>query len=293
MAPSQSANGDDFENYYPAPTVIGLTPQPAAGPASGGTRVTIAGANLTHVTTVYFGSVAADLSSLAYNVDGTITITSPAHPAGSVDVTVVTPGGTSPISSANQFIYVAAPTVSSLAPQPAAGPVSGGARVTIAGANLSKLTSISITAVYFGSVPASRSSLVYNADGTISITSPVHAAGAVDVTVVTTGGTSAISPADQFTYLAPTVTGLSPKAGPEAGGTSVTITGANLANLAEVDFGSVAASRSSLKYNADGSITVTSPAQVAGAWTSHWWRSPATARRFLRRTSFPTWPCRR
>ena len=50
--------------------------------------------------------------------------------------------------------------------------------------------------------------------------------GTVDVTVTTPSGTSATSSADQFTYLAaPTVTGISPTAGPLGGGTVVTITG--------------------------------------------------------------------
>ena len=47
----------------------------------------------------------------------------------------------------------------------------------------------------------------------------------MDVTVTTPAGTSATSPADQFTYVAaPTVTGYQPAGGSEAGGTPVTIT---------------------------------------------------------------------
>ena len=57
----------------------------------------------------------------------------------------------------------------------------------------------------------------------------------MDVTVTTPGGTSATSSADQFTYMA--VTGISPAAGPLAGGTSVTITGTGFTGATAVDFG--------------------------------------------------------
>ena len=63
----------------------------------------------------------------------------------------------------------------------------------------------------------------------------------MNVTVVTPGGTSATSASDQFTYMAaPTVTKVSPAAGPLGGGTTVTITGTNLAGATAVDFGSTA-----------------------------------------------------
>ena len=52
---------------------------------------------------MHFGSVAA--SGFTVNKAGTkITVYSPAESAGQVDVTVTTPGGTSPTSSADLFI---------------------------------------------------------------------------------------------------------------------------------------------------------------------------------------------
>ena len=53
----------------------------------------------------------------------------------------------------------------------------------------------------------------------------------VDVTVTTAGGTSPVTPGDQFTYVAPAIpaiTTISPTSGPTTGGTAVTITGVNL-----------------------------------------------------------------
>ena len=80
--------------------------------------MTITGTNLTGATAVNFGANAATGHSV--NSATSITATSPAGSAGTVDVTVTTPGGTSATSSADHFTYVAAPTVTGVSPN--AGP---------------------------------------------------------------------------------------------------------------------------------------------------------------------------
>ncbi len=71
---------------------------------TGGTKVVITGTDFQGTTAVHFGSV--DATSFTVNKAGTkITTYSPAEPAGQVDVTVTTPGGTSPTSSADQYIF--------------------------------------------------------------------------------------------------------------------------------------------------------------------------------------------
>lgn len=59
---------------------------PAEGVAAGGTEVTIEGQNLTGVTGVTFGGVAA--TSVDVVDDSTVTCVTPAHAAGAVDVVV-------------------------------------------------------------------------------------------------------------------------------------------------------------------------------------------------------------
>ena len=72
------------------PTVT--TVSPSAGPLAGGTSVTVNGTNLTGATAVNFGATAG--TGVVVDGGGTsLTVTSPAEAAGTVDVTVVTPAG--------------------------------------------------------------------------------------------------------------------------------------------------------------------------------------------------------
>jgi len=120
--------------------------------------------------------------------------TAPAHPAGVVDVRVVTAGGTSATSSADHFTYYATPTVTGLSPS--TGPDSGGTTVTITGANFTGATD-----VHFAGMPATSFTVV--SATTITTVSPLYTPGTVPVTVTTPGGTSDTGSASQFTYTSP------------------------------------------------------------------------------------------
>jgi predicted outer membrane repeat protein len=87
-----------------APTVTAI--DPTSGPASGGTTVTVSGTDLTGATAVDFGTEAAQRFTVVS--PDQITALSPAG-SGTVDVTVTTASGTSPVTSADQFTYT--PTV--------------------------------------------------------------------------------------------------------------------------------------------------------------------------------------
>jgi hypothetical protein len=175
-----------------APTVTGINP--TSGPASGGISVTITGTGFNGVTGIAFGSTAA--SNFTVNSDTQIMATSPvANLSGAVDVTVTTPNGTSATSNADQFTYLtptALPTMTSISPT--SGPIGGSTSVTITGAGFTGATEVN-----FGSIAAS--SFNVDSDTQITAVSPtVVSSRAVDVTVVTPGGTSTTSAADQFTY---------------------------------------------------------------------------------------------
>jgi hypothetical protein len=78
---------------------------PISGLTSGGQSVTITGSNLTGATGVLFGGVAA--SSFTIDSSTQITATTPPDAAGTIDVTVTTPGGSSTTTTADRFQYVA------------------------------------------------------------------------------------------------------------------------------------------------------------------------------------------
>ena len=239
----------------PAPSVTSISP--TTGSTSGGTTVTITGDNLSGVAYVFFGSTEATSFTIISSTE--IQAVSPAESAGTVNVTVTSPGGTSPVTSADQFTYASPrpqpPTVTAISPT--SGPTSGGTKVTITGTNF-----VTGATVKFGSLAATA--VTFNSVTSITATSPAESAGTVNVTVTTPGGTSAISTADQFTYQVPvpTVTAISPTSGSTAGGTKVTITGTNFVTGATVKFGSLTAT--AVTFNSVTSITATSPAESAG-----------------------------
>jgi IPT/TIG domain/Bacterial Ig-like domain (group 3)/Dockerin type I domain len=214
--------------YTAPPTVTSVSP--SSGPAAGGTSVIITGTGFTGATAVDFGGAAA--TSFMVNSDTQITAVDPAG-TGVVDVTVTIPvGGTSATSTADQFTYVAAPTVTSL--NPTTGPAAGGTSVIITGTGFT-----GATAVQFGG--AAATSFMVNSDTQITAVDPAGT-GAVDVTVtIPVGGTSSTSSADLFTYNASTTTSVtSNPVGPITQGDSVdftaTISNANPGNVGTVSF---------------------------------------------------------
>src|SRR5207302_784709 len=147
------------------PTVTSLSP--SSGPTRGSTSVTITGTNFTDVLRLAFGSATA---TFTVNSATSITAIAPAGTAGTVDVTVTTPGGTSATASGNQFQYVSAsaPTVSGISP--AFGPMAGGTSVTLTGVGITGATQ-----VLFDGVAATGVTVV--SDTQITATAPAHAAG--------------------------------------------------------------------------------------------------------------------
>ncbi len=240
--PGGSASAGTFTYMTPAPAVTGLSP--SSGTTAGGTAVTITGANLGGAT-VSFGGAAA---KIAADSGRQIAVTSPPGSAGAVSVTVTTPGG----ASSGTFTYVIpAPAVTGVSPS--SGTTAGGTAVTITGANLGGAT------VSFGGAAAK---IAADSGTQIAVTSPPGSAGAVSVTVTTPGGTSS----GNFTYVipAPAISAISPSSGSTQGGTTVTISGANLAGASSVTFGGVAAK---IAGDSGTQITVTSPPGTAGTVT--------------------------
>jgi hypothetical protein len=87
--------------------------------------------------------------------------------------------------------------------------------------------------------------------------------GVVQVRVSTNGGSSALSSADMYAYGPPTVTKLTPNAGPTGGGNMVTITGTGFVPGTSVKFG--VAPASTVTFVSPTQLKVLAPANAAGA----------------------------
>ncbi|MFT3809610.1 MAG: IPT/TIG domain-containing protein [Micropepsaceae bacterium] len=243
--------------YADIPTASSLSP--VSGAVAGGTSVTITGANfVTGDTSVTIGGIVVPASSVTVNSATSLTFTTPAHAAGNVSVSVSTSGGASS-DIPGGYTYANSPTATSLSP--AFGPVSGGTLVSVSGTNfVTGDTSVTIDGIV---IPAA--SVTVNSATSLTFSTPAHAAGTVAVSVSTSGGTSSSIPGG-FTYAAiPTGTSLSPTSGGLAGGTAVTITGANfISGDTTVTIGGNVIPAGSVTVNSATSLTFSTPAHAAG-----------------------------
>ncbi|MBI3072048.1 MAG: IPT/TIG domain-containing protein [Deltaproteobacteria bacterium] len=220
-------------NYMPGPTLSGITP--VLGPTAGGTSVEFTGANLASVTGVTFGSNPA--GSFVYEPGtGKVFATTPAGPAGNAAVVLTTPYGMANAPTA--FRYVAPPTITSVmntgvTPNVNEGSASSPAPVTITGTNF-----VDASVSFDGG--GLLSSIVVVNETTITATTPSGPGpGYVTATVSSAGGVGSLGNAFYYT-VGPSVTGISPDAGPYAGGTAVSIIGSGFSPATTVRLHGVA-----------------------------------------------------
>lgn len=180
----------DRFTYVAPPTVTKIKPN--TGPITGGTSVTITGAEFQHVTGVAFAGVPA----AGYTVVSPTTITALAPPgaaAGYAHVTVSNVGGTSAAVLGDRFRYT--PVVESLSP--AKGPAAGGTTVTITGQGFS--TTPKAVIVKFGLAKATGG-VTCSSTTSCTATAPPGAIGSVHVIVTVEHANSSPLAADLYTY---------------------------------------------------------------------------------------------
>ncbi len=232
----------------PRPVVTSLAPM--GGPTAGGTEVEIGGNALADATGVFFGVKPAQTFNLV-SIDGPIHAVAPAG-TGVVDVTVTTPGGTSATTSVDQYVYAdpALPVVSGVTP--ASGRAAGGETVQVL---VNSIDVKGVNAFLFGSIPAPSFSLdLVRTDGTLSylVQTPPNS-GEVNVTVVTTIGSSYPTAETLFTFVSPpppgppAISAVSPATGVTIGGATVRLEGTDLGDASSVMFGTVPAESFSAK----------------------------------------------
>jgi hypothetical protein len=175
----------------PLPTVTGISPR--YGKLSGGDAVTITGTNFTGATSVNIPT--SNISAFQVVNDTTITATTNARSAGTVDVNVTTPAGTG--TGAGLFTYVNLPTVSAVSPT--SGPTAGGTNLTLTGTNFTAASDVK-----FNGVSATGVTVVSPTQ--ITLVTPASQGGIyvsqnASVVVYTPGGSNSSN--SLFSYVAP------------------------------------------------------------------------------------------
>jgi uncharacterized protein YhjY with autotransporter beta-barrel domain len=228
------------------------------GTALSGYSVTPSGGNAPYSCALNGGSAALP-GGVTLNSNCTLsgTPTTPGTYAFNVDVadSSVTGanGGTASaftqtnLAITNFVITQDAPTVTAVAP--AVGPTAGSTSVVLTGTNFYNVTGVS-----FGATAATG--FVRDSATQITVPSPAHAAGAVNVTVTTSGGTSATAAQNLFTY---SVTPNAPVAVTPANGSTIGTTTPNYTGTADASM--------TITVYVDGSSVGTTTSDGAGNWT--------------------------
>ncbi|GEM_PF-2246338 len=179
---------------YVAPAVTAV--DPASGPTTGGTSVTITGTDLGQVQQVLFDGVAG--TGLTVAPDGTsLTVTTPPGYVGGADVRLVLPG--LDVTVPDGFTYLAAgaaPVVDDVTP--GSGSTAGGTTVVVDGSGFVP----GRTLVQICGVTRDASQVSVNAAGTrLSFVTPACAAGTRTLSVITPDGTATAT----FRYVDPSL----------------------------------------------------------------------------------------
>ena len=175
----------------PPPAVSKLSAK--RGPAAGGTALTITGSGFTAVSAVDFGNAAAQ-SFTVRSPELIVVESAPPGTAGTQNVTVTTPFGTSPASKHATFKYEN-PVITNVNPD--AGPKQGANRVTVTGNGFVPGETSSV--FKFGKSPAAEIECFSSTRCTMRAPA-AKKPGTVDVTVKAVKAASKKTEADHYSY---------------------------------------------------------------------------------------------
>jgi hypothetical protein len=255
----ETPTGSAARPFTYGPVATELTPK--AGPATGGTVATLTGIGLDGVTAVAVGSVPARFRVVSPTE---LAVTMPAVPAGTrhpLTLTTalgrwVTDPGDPALGQGVTWDALAPPVIEALEPPYGYE----GSAVRLVGRGFAYDGE---PRVWFGAAESPGTGCSA-AEATCWAFVP-PGTGTVPVTIETSAGRSAPTPAAVFTYFPPPeVTGMSPTSGPLAGGTRVTVTGRDLSVL-RVSIGSRDAVL--VESSADAFTFVTPEGNFPGTWS--------------------------
>jgi RHS repeat-associated protein len=239
-------------SFAQVPTLSAVTPN--TGPDTGGTMITLTGTNFATGASVALGGIVLPCNLVSAS---TITCTDHAGTPGIKSVVVTQPGGTATMT--NAFTYT---TLTLTSVTPSAGPDVQRTSITLTGTNLDAAGAFG-TVVTLGGVPLSCA--VVSAT-TMTCTAPPGPVGSQSLVVTQPGGRTATL-TNAFTYTTLTLTSVTPNAGPDSGGTTLTLTGTSFDETSGIISPNVY-----LGYNhmpctlvSASSLTCTAPAGPIGA----------------------------
>lgn len=188
-------------NNEMAPEIYSVSP--AFGSPDGGTQIALAGVNFTDAgdIKVFFDGVAA--SNVKVIGETALTLMTPPHPAGEVDLRIETRRGNGTLARAFTYFTTGTTVVAGSDPEilnifPSSGTARGGTVVTVNGANFRPDTKI-----LFGAQSATVTYLNSSLLRAVAPASPNNAVGEVDI-VASNSATQSTRLAKAFTYRAPT-----------------------------------------------------------------------------------------
>jgi len=202
--------------------------QPRTGPASGGTVVTISGANFIPETEVLLNGTPIEQSNVVYHNQNELKCRMPPG-AGQVTVAVRNPG--TPAQEAPFPFTYTVPSVSISGIEPDHGSRFGDTLVTITGGGFFELTE-----VLFDGNALSSDRVTFVSTNELQVLTPPHEPGSVTISVRNPGGEPASLP-DAFTYEPFAVTEVTPTSGSICGAARVTFQGASFHEGVVVRFG--------------------------------------------------------
>ena len=207
------------------PLLVAVSPK--SGPESGMTTITVTGSNFFSTTNALCKFGGNSTSPAVFHSSTTMTCTSPSNLRPDIYSLEVSfdSGESFTVSSGSTFTVYPGIYISDL--EPPSGPLSGGTPVRVFGTNFifssllkCKIDSTIIDAVYVSS------------NEVICVSPRQNNAKALSISVSNNNVDFSESSVN-FEYVsAVTISGVHPKSGPVAGGTSVTVTGANFENTA-------------------------------------------------------------
>ena len=247
--PAETVEIDDAVQYYEPLRIDAV--EPASGGVAGGDDVVVRGAGFTSDSEVRFGPTPATVTGVDAQA-GTINVTTPPGAAGVVDVFVQ--NGVDSAVRQNGYYYRADenPFVAGVTPR--YGPTTGGNTARVIGYGLDTAGA----EIRFGAAPATISQAE---PSWADVVVPPGVAGVVDVSLHD-GATELGRAGGAYEYVpALGITGATPAAGPDTGGTNVTLTGRGFTGTESVLVGGAPADFSVVS---DTEITVTTPPHIAG-----------------------------